>query len=702
MPNRLANETSPYLLQHKDNPVDWYPWGQEALASARDQDKPIFLSIGYAACHWCHVMEHESFENEEIAAILNEHFVPIKVDREERPDLDSIYMTAVQMLTGHGGWPMSVFLTPELKPFFGGTYWPPEPARGMPGFGQVLKAVQEAWRERREAAQDQAGRLTEQLQLVASGAAGGDQAAGAALGEETLRSAAVKLERMFDFTHGGFGGAPKFPHAMDLSLLLRVAHRFYGPEDTDNGPLRMVELNLEKMARGGIYDHLGGGFHRYSVDAQWLAPHFEKMLYDNALLAGVYLQAHQATGRPLYAQVVEETSNYVLRDMTDPAGGFYSTEDADSEGEEGKFYVWTPSEIAAVLGPAAADRFCRVYDVTEQGNFEGRSILNLPKTIEQAAALLGSEPESLRAELAESRKKLWEAREKRIRPGLDDKVLVSWNALMIDSLARAAGVLGEPGYLAAAQRAAGFIKTEMRRDDGRLLHSWRQGQARHAAYLDDYGYLINALVSLYEADFDESWIAWAVQLAETVLEHFADEAAGGFFFTADDHEQLIARTKDLNDSSVPSASGMAATALFRLSALTGEQRYGDAARQTAESAAGLLSQSPAAAGQLLIALDMQLGPFYEMALVGEEDALDTAEVLGVLRRQFAPNRVVALRPPEAPADSAAPLNALFRGKTAGETSPTLYVCRQFACQEPVSGRQAVLDRLRVQAAPERG
>ncbi|HKD35689.1 MAG TPA: thioredoxin domain-containing protein, partial [Pirellulales bacterium] len=506
MPNHLATETSPYLLQHKDNPVDWYPWGPKALERAKAEQKPIFLSIGYSACHWCHVMEHESFENPRIARLLNEHFVSIKVDREERPDLDQIYMNAVQMLTGRGGWPMSVFLTPDLQPFYGGTYWPDSPRGGMPGFDQVLDAVAAAWRDRREEMTAQADELTKHLRGSAIPAAGDGE-----LSERLLRQAETALERSFDPRHGGFGGAPKFPHPMDLRLLLRVWKR-----NQRDSMLQVITTTLDKMAAGGIYDHLGGGFHRYSVDDRWLVPHFEKMLYDNALLAAAYVEGYLATGRADYARVARETLDYILRDMTDPAGGIYSTEDADSEGEEGKFYVWTPSEIAAVLGPSAAEIFCYVYDVTDEGNFEHKSILNLPKTIEQCARIKQLDADKLRTDLAEWRAKLLAARGNRIRPGRDDKVLVSWNGLAIDALAQAAGALDEPRYLAAAKSAADFILTRMSRPDGRLLHTWR-GEAKLDAYLDDYAALCNGLVSLYEAGFDEHYIDEAVRLAKIML-----------------------------------------------------------------------------------------------------------------------------------------------------------------------------------------
>ncbi|HVA48105.1 MAG TPA: thioredoxin domain-containing protein [Pirellulales bacterium] len=674
MPNRLAHETSPYLLQHANNPVDWHAWGPEALDRARREDKPIFLSIGYSACHWCHVMEHESFESEPIARRLNEGFVCIKVDREERPDLDQIYMTAVQAMTGRGGWPMSVFLTPELKPFYGGTYWPPTGRMGMPGFDQVIEGVLDAWKNRRQQVDQQAGELAADIDRV-----GRMSLPPGELSPKPLAAAEAALERTFDYQHGGFGGAPKFPHPMDLRLLLRRWKR--GPREQ---VLHIVTLTLDRMAAGGIYDQLGGGFHRYSVDDRWLVPHFEKMLYDNALLSAAYVEAFQATGRRDYERVARETFDYVLREMTSPEGGFYSTLDADSEGEEGKFYVWTPGEIEEVLGAERAKTFCRVYDVSDEGNFEGRNILNLPKTLDQCAKILGRDLGELTAELAESRARLLEVRNRRVWPGLDDKVLVSWNGLMIDSLAYAAGALDEPRYLNAARAAADFLLGKMRKPDGRLLHAWRAGQAKFDAYLDDYTCLASALVTLYESSWEERWIDDAVELADIVLAKFDDQESGGFYFTAADHEKLISRQKDVQDSSVPSGNSMAATLLLRLGKLCGRTDYLAAAERTLKAFAGLLEKHASAAGQLLIALDFYLGPAPELALVGASP--ETAEVAADLRRRYVPNKVIAGRPGTGHSRR---LDSLFEGKTAVDGQPALYVCENFTCQAPVVGKPAI-------------
>lgn len=682
--NRLAEETSPYLLQHANNPVDWYPWGEEAIELSRSEDKPIFLSIGYSACHWCHVMEHESFENPEIAALLNRDFVCIKVDREERPDLDSIYMTSVQMLTGRGGWPMSVFLTPQLQPFFGGTYWPPTAGRGMPGFDQVLAAVMDAWTNRRDEAIAAAGKLTERIQQVGALQREDEFALANA---NLLVDSTEKLKQAFDFTNGGFGSAPKFPHGMNLQHLIRVWHR-----TQQDGVLEMVRLNLDKMAAGGIYDHLAGGFARYSVDARWLVPHFEKMLYDNATLTNAYLDGYLAAGDESYATVARDTLDYVLNYLTDEQGGFHSTEDADSEGVEGKFYVWSPDEIKSILGDELGDKFCLVYDVTNGGNFEGESILNLPKSMEKCAAENGWEATELAAELKEARKRLLEVRDKRIRPGKDDKILVNWNGLMIDAMARGGCILHEPRFVEAAGRAADFILTKMRDEDGRLLHCYREGRARFQAYLDDYACLANGLVSLYEATFEERWIDQAVALVETIRAKFVDPQRSGFFYTADDHEELIARQKDFHDSSVPSGNGMTATVLTRLGKLCGRGDYLGDARGILDVAAELMEKSPSAAGQLLIALDMQSGPFPEIAILGDVSEKETAASIEAFWGKYIPNRVIACRSDPDGVDGSEHLNPIFLGRVPLYGSPSVFVCRKFACDSPVSGKEAVIGK----------
>jgi uncharacterized protein YyaL (SSP411 family) len=686
--NRLEHETSPYLRQHAHNPVDWYPWGEEALARARELNRPIFLSIGYSACHWCHVMEHESFEDPAVAAILNENFVSIKVDREERPDLDQIYMTAVQRMTRQGGWPMSMFLTPDLKPFYGGTYFPPDDRYGRPSFKSVLSSIVEAWRDQKEAIHSQAEQITEDLQTlsrVEPPSEPGALAAGALAtdGPQILRGAASYLSRAFDRVHGGFGSAPKFPHPMDLRLLLRVWKRF-----GDSGALDMVEHTLDHMAMGGIYDQLGGGFHRYSTDERWLVPHFEKMLYDNALLTSAYTEAFLATGRPLYREVVEETLAYVQREMTSPEGFFFSTQDADSEGVEGKFFVWSAAEVEQALGHDLADVFGYFYGIMPEGNWEGHNILNRTKTLEQDSRMLKIAEPDLRRLMEEGRRKLYEVRSRRVWPGRDEKALTSWNGLMIVALAQASLALDVPAHAETAARAANFILKKMRTRTGRLLRTYSTGsEPKLNAYLEDYSFLIDGLVSLYEATFRPHWIEAALDLAEVMIEQFWDTAAGGFFYTGQDHERLIARTKDPHDSSVPSGSSLAVLALLRLHRLTGRIDLLEKAEATLRLFQGLMAESPYVAGQMLIALDFYLGPVAELAVVGDPTAADTRRVLRSIFGQFRPNRVVALRSTRA--EDQAPFEAigLLTGKPAG-AEVTTYICENFTCRTPLVGAAA--------------
>jgi uncharacterized protein YyaL (SSP411 family) len=687
MTNSLADSTSPYLLQHADNPVHWEPWAPAALERARRDGKPIFLSVGYSACHWCHVMAHESFENDSIAAILNEHFVNIKVDREERPDLDAVYMSAVQLLTGRGGWPMSVFLTPDLEPFFAGTYWPPQQRGGMPGFPQVLHAVIDAWTNRREQVTKQAGEITAALSqsLVAASADGGMPTA------VLLEQAAHSLGRMFDRHYGGFGAAPKFPHPMDLRLLLRSAQRNGRLDD-----LEMVVHSLACMAAGGIHDHLGGGFARYSVDERWLVPHFEKMLYDNALLAVAYLEAFLATGREEFAAVVRSTLDYLLRDMTDPAGGIWAAEDADSEGEEGKFYVWSPEEIATVLGDEQeAAVFCEAYDVTPDGNFEGHSILNLTRPLADVAKKHGLDPVPFAERMRSARARLLAARGKRVRPGTDDKVLVAWNGLAIDALARAGAALDEPRYTQAAERAATFVLAECRDPQGRLAHQWRTGKASGLAFAEDLACLAEGLVSLYEATFDERWIAEACRLADLLLGTddsdllavggFVDPETGAFFRTSPAHETLLIRQHDMLDNATPSATGMAATVLVRLAVLTGRKRYRRAAERAIAAVAPLAKRSATAASQTLLALDMVLGSIEELVIVADGESEAAHAAVKPLRFRFRPRTVMSLRrrADAAPkADAPRPLDHLFTDRPGEADAIVLYECVGGTCTAP--------------------
>ncbi len=692
--NHLAAESSPYLRQHAHNPVDWYPWGPEALQKARELDRPIFLSIGYSACHWCHVMEKESFENPEVGRVLNEHFISIKVDREERPDLDQIYMTAVQIMTRQGGWPMSMFLTPALKPFYGGTYFPPDDRYGRPGFLRLVTELAKAWREKRDLVEEQAGQLTENVQSYLQLEPVSDKT----LHPDLLRSAGEMLRRAFDSRNGGFGSAPKFPHPMDLRVLLRIAKRF-----GDDGALSIACHTLDKMAQGGIYDHLGGGFHRYSTDAEWLVPHFEKMLYDNALLTSAYLEAYQATGRPFYRQVVEETLDYVLREMTSPKGGFFSTQDADSEGVEGKFFVWTRSEIEEILGPQEAELFCQIYDASAGGNWEGHNILHLSRSLEDEAKMLKMPVDELRRRLHLSKQKLFEVRSRRVWPGKDDKILTAWNGLMIAAFAQAGAVLDNERYLDAANYAASFLSVNMCTSEGLLLRTaGPDGVAKLNAYLEDYAFVIDALVTLYEASLSSAWIEFALKLTDKMIEQFWDAEAGGFFYTGKDHEQLIARNKDPHDSSVPSGNSMAVTALLRLGRLTGRRDLLDKAEQTLKLFRGLLSSSPLAAGQMLLALDFYLGPVQEFALVGglqdiegDDAKLDETgdpqelQALHLIHQGFRPNKIIAWKPSwprvAAELDTLIPLLA---GKESKE-GITTYICRDYVCQEPLVGLETL-------------
>jgi len=685
MANRLAAENSPYLLQHAENPVNWHPWGPEALELARAQGKPIFLSIGYSACHWCHVMAHESFENEAIARLLNEHFISIKVDREERPDLDQIYMEAVQRMSGRGGWPLSAFLTPNLEPFFGSTYWPAAARGGMPGFADVLRAVAEAWKGRRAAITEQGRQM---IQLLQEDALGFPASAAGAPDDQPLRAAEAALLRSFDPRFGGFGQAPKFPPASSLRLLLRRWSR-----TPESRLLQPVRVTLDRMARGGMYDQLGGGFHRYSVDAQWLVPHFEKMLYDNALLADCYVEGWQATGDGEYARIVRETLDYVLRDMRDAEGGFHSAEGADSEGEEGTFYLWTPGEIRDILGAERAAAFCCVYDVSEAGNFEGRNVLNHPKMLAQAAQILNREADDLAGQLQQDRQRLLAARGRRTRPGRDDKVLASWNGLMIEALARSGAALAVPGYLDAAAAAADFLLTRLSTADGGLRHYWRAGRTAGSGYLDDYAAVANALVTLYEARFEERWIDAAAALCDEILRRFADQDQGGFYY-AEAGGELPARKKDLFDSPMPSGTALATLAMLRLGKLSDRADYLTAAERSLSAARDWMERAPTGVGTMLLALDMYLGPAPEIVILGGGDPQDTTELLAGLARRFLPNKVVAYRDPATPsAHTSGLLSDLFAGKAPLPPGPTVYVCRDFACQAPVSGKDPALQIL---------
>src|SRR5579859_5677845 len=678
MTNRLAGETSPYLLQHQDNPVDWYPWGPEALARARAEDKPIFLSIGYAACHWCHVMAHESFEDPATARLMNEHFVCIKVDREERPDLDSIYMSAVVSLTGSGGWPMSVFLTPDQAPFYGGTYFPPRPAHGLPAFQQVLLGVADAWQNRR--AEVLAGGQ-EVLSHVRQSELVGGLPEGEALTLDTLKRDARSLWQQFDWRYHGWGGGPKFPQPMSMEFLLRQ-HGLSG----EANPLDMVVKVARSMARGGMYDQLGGGFHRYSTDAAWMVPHFEKMLYDNAQLARVYVHLWQVSGDPEFRRVAEETLDYVAREMTDPAGGFYSTQDADSEGHEGKFFVWSAAEIEAALGDDAP-LFKQAYGVTPHGNFEGKSILFVAHTpADLAASGSMTEPE-VAARLEDDRRRLFALRRQRVAPGRDDKVLAAWNGLMLAAFAEAARVLGRAEYRQTAEANAGFLLSVLRRPDGGLFRSWRQSQARLTAYLEDYADAADGLLALYDATYDARYYTAAKELVDYALAHFTDPR-GGFFDTPDQHEPLVSRPKDIQDNATPSGAGMLTTVLLKLAALSGEARYAETAEAGLRSLQPVLAEHPTAFAQWLVALAFAVAQPREIALVGDPAEPGTRALLSVVYGAYRPFQVVALK---RPGDE--PPVPLLAGREAIDGQPTAAVCYNFTCRLPVTNPQALRSQL---------
>jgi uncharacterized protein YyaL (SSP411 family) len=690
MPNRLINETSPYLLQHANNPVDWYSWGEEALGRAKREDKPILLSIGYSACHWCHVMERESFENEAIAALMNQHFVNIKVDREERPDLDAVYMEAVQMLTGSGGWPMTVFLTPEGKPFYGGTYFPPVDRHNMPGFPRLLESVAGSYRTNRSEIDRVTGQLTEQMGRTAQMPKGG-----AELGEDTLHNAYSALATNFDYQNGGVGAAPKFPQAMTLEILLR----YYAHGHNDRA-LEMLELTLQKTAQGGIYDQIAGGFHRYSTDTYWLVPHFEKMLYDNALLARLYVNAHQATGRGMYRRIAEETLDYVLREMTGPHGGFFSATDADSEGEEGKFFVWSPEEIESVLGGEEAPIFSGFFGVTVGGNFEGQNILNISQNATAFAEEQGIELDRLVDIVQRGKIALREVRQQRVPPLLDDKVLASWNGLMLRAFAEAGAAFNRQDYIDAAIKNATFLLRELK-PAGRLLRTYREGQAKLPGFLEDYSFVADGLVALYESTFDLQWLTAAVELADEMIDLFWDADAGAFYDTGSDHEVLVVRPRDVFDNAQPCGGSVASDLLLRLAVVTGNDDYTEKAVAPMRTLNDLMSRAPAGMGRWLAALDFYLSVPKEIAIIGPVDNPATRQLVDTVFGRYLANRVVvgtdsgkSPQPPFAKGgqDGAFGL-PLLEGRGMVDGKPTAYVCENYACQLPVTDGEALAAQL---------
>ena len=685
MPNRLTQETSPYLLQHKDNPVDWYPWGEEALSKSKELDRPIFLSIGYSACHWCHVMERESFENGEIAALMNDLFVNIKVDREERPDIDSIYMSAVQSMTGHGGWPMSVFLSPDGKPFYGGTYFPNEDRGGMPSFPRVLTAVAEAYRERRDEIEQSSTRIVNAISSQSSARMSVEPIA-----QAMFHSAYRHLAPEFDWQHGGTGLQPKFPQPMMYEFLLTHA------ELQGNDPAQeFVDLTLTKIARGGIYDQVGGGFHRYSVDSVWLVPHFEKMLYDNGQLATLFLHAWQRTGNPFFAKIVEETLNYLDREMRHrQSGAFYSATDADSEGEEGKFFVWQTPEMEAVLGPDLA-RVAMVYwDATRTGNFEGQNILNMHRPDESVANELGISVDELTSKIGEAKRLLYAARLKRVPPMTDDKVITSWNALVMRAFAEAGAALDREDWVAIAVQNAEFILERLVRADGRVMRSCKADSGVPASipgFLEDYAYLAESLTHLYEATFDLRWLEWAEELCDSMIELFWDPADGVFYDTGSDQEALIVRPRDTFDNAQPCGGSAASLALLRCAEFTGNVDLERIGAANLRSIRDLMERAPSAFSWWLQAAQFYANANKQVVIVGEQDDPNTEPLLTEARSGFNPDRIVALVTPGDHDDERS--LPLFEGRRMVDGLPTAYVCRNYACELPVNDVKALRTQL---------
>ncbi len=686
--NRLIGEKSPYLLQHAYNPVDWYPWGEEAFEAARREKRPIFLSIGYSTCHWCHVMEHESFEDAEVARLMNETFISIKVDREERPDVDNVYMRVCQMVTGSGGWPLTIVMTPEKKPFFAGTYIPRRERFGRPGMLSLIPRIRETWLARQDDVMRSAEEIMEALEKVSAPAAPGT------LGSATLDACFEELRSRFDGRFGGFGSTPKFPTPHNLLFLLRYSKR---AGDADS--LEMVERTLSAMRRGGIYDHLGFGFHRYSTDQEWHVPHFEKMLYDQALLTMAYVEAFQATKKKEYGQTAREILAYVSRALTHSEGGFLSAEDADSEGVEGKFYLWKEAEIRDLLGDEEAAFVIHAFDVRSEGNFSdpmggeagGENILHQAKTPEELAGALGITKADWDQRWESARARLFAEREKRVHPHKDDKVLADWNGLMIAACAMAAQALGEPRYAEAAQRAADFILSRMRTSEGGLLHRYREGDAAVPGNLDDYAFMVWGLIELYEATFEPRALRTALELNDYALRHFWDEAKGGFFFTADNQERVLVRSKEIYDGAVPSGNSASLLNLLRLARLTG--RTDEKAAQLSAAFGASIGESPAAYTLWMVALDFALGPAYEVVISGKPQAEDTQVMLRALREVFLPNKVVLLLPDDAASEEITGLAEFTRPMKTARGKAVVYVCRNFQCKLPATDPQEMLKLL---------
>ncbi len=688
--NRLADEKSPYLLQHAGNPVDWYPWGDEAFEAARREDKPIFLSIGYSTCHWCHVMAHESFEDTMVAKMMNDTFVNIKVDREERPDIDGIYMTVCQMMTGTGGWPLTIVMTPDKRPFFAGTYFPKESRFGRAGLTQLVPQLAKVWREQRGEVIKSADQITGELTKQTSTGKGDD------MDDRFINTAALQLNQRFDEDNGGFGSAPKFPSPHQLTFLLRFWRR-----EADEWSLEMVTRTLKAMRKGGVYDQIGFGFHRYSTDARWLLPHFEKMLYDQAGLLMAYTEAYQATGDPDFKQVAGEIVEYVARDMTSPEGALYSAEDADSEGEEGKFYVWTMDQLEEVLGKEDAALAATVWNAKDEGNFKGEAsdgatganVLHLTDEAKETAMVLGMSEDLLRERMEAIRRSLLEARSDRIRPGLDDKVLTDWNGFMIAAMAKAGAALGEPAYVDAASRAAEFVLGTLRSDDGRLLHRYRDGEAGILGHLDDLAFMVWGQLELYEATFDPVHLETAISLTGVMVERFWDPEDGGFYMTADDAEDLLVRQKDTYDGAMPSGNSVAFLDLIRLSHLTGDPDLAQKAAELGKAFSGDVGKMPSGFTQMMSALDMAIGGGQEVVIVGDPEAPDTIAMLDALRRPFLPDKVVLLKTSDEGEEGIVKLAPFLKDHHQVDGKVTAYVCRDHFCSNPTTDLQTMLDLL---------
>ena len=688
--NRLALEKSPYLLQHAENPVDWYPWSEEAFEKAKKENKPVFLSIGYSTCHWCHVMAHESFEDSRIASLMNDAFVSVKVDREERPDIDMLYMTVCQMMTGSGGWPLTIIMTPDKKPFFAGTYVPRETRFGRLGMLDLIPRINEIWTTRKDEVLSSASQVTAALQKATL------QVPGEEMGEAMLHLAYEQLSDRFDEEHGGFGGAPKFPTSHSLLFLLR-----YWKRTKDRKALDMVEKTLQAMRRGGMYDHVGFGFHRYSTDQRWLVPHFEKMLYDQSLLAMAYIETFQVTGGKEYSQAAREIFAYVLRDMTAADGGFYSAEDADSEGEEGKFYLWTYEEVKRILAPEEASFIARVFNVEENGNFTdevsgsktGRNIFHLITPLNKIASEFNVPLPELQGHLESVRRKLFAYRDNRIHPHKDDKILADWNGLMVAALAKGARVFEEPGYASAAKNAVDFILRNMLASDGRLLHRYRDGEAAIPAHLDDYVFLIHGMLELYETTSDVDYLKRALRLNEYLLEHFWDDKNGGFYFTADDGEGLIARQKEIYDGAMPSGNSIAMLNLLRLGRITANPGLEEKAARIGRAFFENVRQSPSAYTQLMIAVDFAVGPSYEVVITGDPRAEDTREMLQAVGRRFIPNKVVIFLHVEPDSSEIKVIAPFTAHRSTIDDKATAYVCANHNCKLPTTDIDIMLSLL---------